>query len=72
MKVLSNKLPDQLLSPNGPRSMDQRRGLLFLIPTAEPQDLGPGTPRLGPQAFSAGLVSQLGWSVVLAADAIII
>ena len=52
--------------------MDQRRGLLFLIPTAEPQDLGPGTPRLGPQAFSAGLVSQLGWSVVLAADAIII
>jgi hypothetical protein len=26
----------------GPRSVDHRQGLLYLIPTAKPQDHGPG------------------------------
>ena len=41
----------------GPRSMDQRRGLLCPITTVEPQYAGPPrpyprAPRLGPRAFS--------------------
>ena len=38
----------------GPRSVDQRQGLLFLIPTAKPQDLGPGARILGLRASDHG------------------
>ena len=38
----------------GPRSVDQRQGLMFLIPTAKPQDLGPGALILGLRASDHG------------------
>ena len=43
----------------GPRSGDQRQGLLCLIAKVEPYDLGTGTPnfrasRLGPRALVLG------------------
>ena len=38
----------------GPRSVDQRQGLLCLIPTAEAQDLGPWPPIQGPRASDHG------------------
>jgi len=48
----------------GPRSVDQRQGLLCLIAKVEPYDLGTGTPcprapRLGPRGFSVGGVDSL-------------
>ena len=48
----------------GPRSVDQRQGLLCLIAKVEPYDLGTGTPILGPRvsdhgAFSVGAVNLL-------------
>ena len=38
----------------GPRSVDQRQGLLCLIPTVEPQVHGPGAPILGPCVMDHG------------------
>ena len=53
----------------GPRSVDQRRGLLCPIATVEPYDLGTGTPnfralRLGPWAFSISVVNSFGGGFV--------
>ena len=49
----------------GPRSVDQRQGLLCLIAKVEPYDLGTRTPnfkapRLGPRAFSIRVVDSFG------------
>ena len=49
----------------GPRSVDQRQGLLCLIAKVEPYDLGTGTPnfkapRLGPRPFSISQAIQNG------------
>ncbi len=49
----------------GPRSVDQQQRLLYLIATVEPQDQAteapyPRAPRLGPRAFSVGVVNSLG------------
>ena len=38
----------------GPRSVDQRQGLLCLIATAKPQDHGKGAPIIGPRASDHG------------------
>ena len=38
----------------GPRSVDQRQGLLCLIATVHPQDHGPGPPILGPRVTDIG------------------
>ena len=38
----------------GPRSVDQRQGLLCLIAKVEPYDLGTGTPILGPRVSDHG------------------
>ena len=69
-------LPSALLQLNwgqmpllGPRSMDQRQGLLCLIATAKPQGAGQGTPtprapRLGPRPFSISLVNSFGGNFV--------
>jgi hypothetical protein len=38
----------------GPRSVDQRQGLLCLIATVHPQDYGPGAPILGPRVTDHG------------------
>ena len=38
----------------GPRSLDQRRGLLCPIAAFEPQDHGPGPPIPGPRASDHG------------------
>ena len=38
----------------GPRSVDQRQGLLCLIATVHPQDHGPGAPILGPRVTDHG------------------
>ena len=53
----------------GPRSVDQRQGLLCLIAKVEPYDLGTGTPnfrasRLGPRAFSISRVNSFGGNFV--------
>ena len=54
----------------GPWSVDQRRGLLCPITTVEPQYAGPPrpyprAPRLGPRAFSIGVVNSFGDNFVL-------
>mgnify|MGYP004123874297 CR=1 FL=1 len=52
----------------GPRSVDQRQGLLCLIPTVEPQDLGAGPPVVVPRVSDHGplvLGAQICWGVVL-------
>jgi len=47
--------PNQRVMPLlGPRPANQRQGLLFLIPTAEPQEVGLGTPDYGPRASDHG------------------
>ena len=38
----------------GPRSVDQRQGLLCLIATVEPQDHGPRPPIPGPRVSDHG------------------
>ena len=38
----------------GPRSLDQRRGLLCPIAAFKPQDHGPGPPIIGPRASDHG------------------
>ena len=53
----------------GPRSVDQRQGLLCLIAKVEPYDLGTGTPnfkapRLGPRALSISVVDPFGGGFV--------
>jgi hypothetical protein len=53
----------------GPRSVDQRQGLLCLIAKVEPYDLGTGTPILGPRVsdhgpFSIRVVDSFGGNFV--------
>ena len=65
-------LPSVLLKPNprwlvllGPRSVDQRQGLLCPIAAVEIEACGPPHPcsrasRLGPRAFSISFVNSFG------------